>query len=142
MSRRLQKEFQNVIEKFDAEVIDESLFHWKITLHGPQDTPYFGGTFLVQISFTEKYPFEPPSISFETKIYHPNIDHKGIPCIAILKDDWSATCTILQVLQILQDLLVNPNVDNPLNVEAANLYKTNRNEYVKKVIEITKTYAI
>ena len=41
---------------------------------GPEDTPYENGVFKLNIRIPDRYPFEPPQITFRTKIYHPNID--------------------------------------------------------------------
>lgn len=37
------------------------------TLKGPDDTPYAGGTFEVDIVIPEDYPFSPPKMKFITK---------------------------------------------------------------------------
>ena len=44
---------------------------------GPQDTPYDGGKFIVNIDFSDNYPFKAPKVKFVTKIFHPNIDKLG-----------------------------------------------------------------
>lgn len=142
-TRRLQKELKDLIEKYgDAEIVDENAYHWQIALRGPADTPYFGGTFLLDVTFPKDYPFTAPTVLFSTKIYHPNIDHKGKICISILKDSWGPTMTMSKVIDALVDLLQHPNPDDPLSVEAAKLYTENRNEYMKKAAEITRKYAI
>ena len=42
-------------------------------LSGPPDSPFAGGTFTLQIHIPAAYPFEPPRVTFLTKIWHPNI---------------------------------------------------------------------
>ena len=42
-------------------------------LNGPADSPYTGGKFVVNIDFSDNYPFKSPNIYFVTKIYHPNV---------------------------------------------------------------------
>ena len=140
--RRLNKELKDLISGgFDAEIVEENLYHWHIAINGPADTPYFGGTFILDIEFPQEYPFAPPKVVFITKIYHPNTDHKGNICLSILKDEWAPTMTTLKVVGIIISLLKQPNPDNPLNVEAAHLYVENRNEYMKRTTEITRKYA-
>ena len=56
------KEELNALEELEASII------------GPQDTPYENGIFKLSIRIPERYPFEPPQITFKTKIFHPNID--------------------------------------------------------------------
>lgn len=142
MSKRLKKEFQNICDLYDAELINDNYNNWHIALNGPDGTPYFGGTFLINISFSEKYPFEAPTIIFETKIYHPNINHKGEICIRILKDEWTPSNTIKNVMKEIENILINPNPEDPLVAEIGTLYITNYEKYKEKALDITLKYAM
>lgn len=80
----------------------------------------------------EDYPMTAPKVVFNTKIYHPNIDNLGRICLDILKDKWSPALQIRSVLLSIQALLSSPNPDDPLNNEAAEHWKTNEVDALKK----------
>ncbi|VUZ49917.1 unnamed protein product [Hymenolepis diminuta] len=101
--KRLQKELQNIKENlppnFSARPIDpDDLYHWTASIPGPDDSPYAGGIFSLDIEFTTEYPFKPPSVRFATKIHHPNVNSDGNICLDILQSAWPAVYRIPQRL--------------------------------------------
>ena len=93
------------------------------------------------IHFPEGYPFRPPKIRFDTKIYHPNINSNGAICLDILKKEWSPALTISKVLLSICSLLSDPNSEDPLVPEIARVYKSNRKLYKKNARDWVKKYA-
>ena len=87
------------------------------------------------------YPFKPPKCIFTTKIYHPNIDSFGNISLDIFKDQWPPNLTFEKFLLSISSLLSDPNPEDPINYEAASLYKTNNYEYYKKAREWSIKYA-
>ena len=63
----------NPNQAVQASLVGDNLRHWKGTIFGPSDTSYFGGIFKVDIEIPQEYPFKPPKMKFDTKIWHPNI---------------------------------------------------------------------
>ena len=57
----------------------------RLEITGPENSPYEGGVFELDLSITDRYPFEPPKLRFITPIYHPNIDSTGRICLDLLK---------------------------------------------------------
>jgi len=120
----------------------DDIFHWQATLMGPADSPYQGGVFFLNIHFPPDYPFKPPKVKFTTRIYHPNINDNGGICLDILKDQWSPALTTSKVLLSICSLLTDPNPDDPLVPEIANIYKNNREAFNKTAREWTQKYAM
>ena len=138
--KRLKREFDTL--ETDAEIIDDNMFHWKIVIFGPENSAYYGGTFLVEINFPNEYPFDPPKVHFITKIYHPNIDDKGSICLSVLKDNWLPSITVEILIGYLTDLLKDPNPNDPLMPEIAKLFIENNAKYIEVAREYTRKYAL
>ena len=118
--RRLQKEISDMENDTDAAtncsagLYNNDLFNWQATIIGPDETPYEGGVFSLKIAFPADYPFKPPKITFDTKIYHPNINASGGICLDILKDQWSPALNTIKVLLSICSLMADPNPNDPL----------------------------
>ena len=144
--KRIQKELKQFNEEppegFSAGPVDDSdMFKWEASITGPEESPYEGGTFQLSIEFPKDYPYKPPKVEFTTKVYHPNVKNTGTICLDILKDAWSPDISVGKILLAIQNLLINPNIDHPLEAEIANLYKSDKAAYDAKAKEWTEQYA-
>lgn len=143
--RRITMEYkemqQEALENITAGPIGDNMFQWRATIIGPKDSPYQDGVFLLKLDIPADYPFKPPTVQFETKVFHPNISSTGAICLDILKSAWSPALKISKVLLSIVSLLTDPNPDSPLTAEAATLYKADRAKYNKTAAEWTKKYA-
>jgi len=145
-AQRIAKELENLTAdppaNCSAGPIEDDIFHWQATLMGPQDSPYEGGVFVMNIKFPGDYPFKPPKVTFETKIFHPNINSSGGICLDILKEAWSPALTISKVLLSICSLLCDPNPDDPLVPEIARMYKQDRDKYNRNAQLWTIQFAV
>ena len=124
---RLEKELEKLNAGWNPYNItslgeDSDGVHLRAILRGPQDSVYFGGEFVVDITVTPDYPFKPPLLKFMTNILHPCI----VPTISVaehrrftsseggdidlleLKDRWSPSITLNDLLDRVLWLLRYP----------------------------------
>ncbi|KAK1935901.1 putative ubiquitin-conjugating enzyme [Babesia divergens] len=143
---RLEKELKDIQKEpagiVDAHTVDGNIFTWRGYIKGPVQTPYEGGDFILNITIPQDYPYNPPKIQFETKIWHPNISSEtGVICLDILKDEWSPALTIRTALLSIQALLSAPEPDDPQDAEVANMYRRNYAEFERTAKLWTSTFA-
>ena len=147
LERRIQNELKEMVNEPPPNcscgpATENDIRNWKATIQGPDESPYAAGVFFLKINFPEQYPFLPPSIKFDTKIYHPNISTSGDICLDILKEKWSPAITISKVLLSVYSLLYDPNADDPLVPEIAHILKINKPKFEASAREWTNKYAM
>ena len=144
-TQRLKKELEMIQTSpptnCSAGMVDDNIHHWKATIIGPDDSPYQGGIFYLDIKFPERYPFKPPKVKFITRIYHPNISRNGLICVDILKKNWSPALTTSKMLLSICSLLNDPNPDDPLEPDIAHEYKTKYEVFKQTAQSWTKIHA-
>jgi ubiquitin-conjugating enzyme E2 G1 len=98
------------------------------------------------MKFPPTYPLMPPTLKFETPIYHPNVYENGEVCISILhppEDDkygyeqaserWSPVQTPETILLSVISMLGSPNDESPANIEAGKMWRNDKKEFRKMV---------
>jgi ubiquitin-conjugating enzyme (huntingtin interacting protein 2) len=81
--RRVAKELGDIQNDAQSKIIAQpasadDITHLKASFLGPPDTPYEGGTFVVDIKIPQEYPFRPPVMKFDTKLWHPNVSSQTV----------------------------------------------------------------
>ncbi|OVA01865.1 Ubiquitin-conjugating enzyme [Macleaya cordata] len=148
-SKRIQKELKDMQKdppstSFTAGPVDadKDILHWEATIMGPEESPFAGGKFKLSINFPPDYPFEPPKVKFLTRVFHPNIKNTGLICLDILKDKWSPALNIYKLLLSICSLLTDPNPDDALRYDIADMYKFDRAKYDATARSWTQKYAM
>ncbi|RKP09129.1 E2 ubiquitin-conjugating enzyme [Thamnocephalis sphaerospora] len=112
----------------------EDLLHFELSIT-PDEGIYMGGRFFFTFSIDASYPHKAPRVQCKQKIYHPNIDLEGNVCLNILREDWKPVLNLHAVIVGLQFLFLEPNADDPLNKEAAQDLRENRERFKMHVAE-------
>jgi len=99
----------------------------------PTDGLYKGAEYKFTITIPSTYPYDPPKAQCETPVYHPNIDWDGHVCLNILRADWMPVLNLGAVVFGVMTLFLQPNPDDPLNKEVAQLMIDNRTQFEKNV---------
>ena len=148
MALRIRDEYFKVREDRNPYIsvcLDQNnLWKWRCSLVGPEDTPYSGGLFLISIEFKDDYPVSPPSIFFQTPIYHPNIASNGAVCISLLDKDYRPSLLIAQILICIVSLMANPRPDDfmPDRAEIAMQLTNDKPAYEKTARDYTARHAM
>lgn len=108
------------------------MFHFDIVIR-PVDGYYLLGAFSFSVEISENFPIDPPRIKCAQKIYHPNIDLEGNVCLNILREDWSPVLSLNSVLLGLNFLFLEPNPNDPLNKQAANVLVRSKPAFARNV---------
>ena len=117
-------------------------FQWTAIILGPTETPYENGKFNIKLTYPNDYPFKPPTVLFETPIYHPNVDSHGNICLDILKDRWSPAQTTQSILLSISSLLSEPNGGDPLDAAIGRQFNEDRAAFNRDAQERTLKYAV
>eukprot|EP00294_Goniomonas_avonlea_P012044 CAMPEP_0114553328 /NCGR_PEP_ID=MMETSP0114-20121206/7596_1 /TAXON_ID=31324 /ORGANISM="Goniomonas sp, Strain m" /LENGTH=197 /DNA_ID=CAMNT_0001738257 /DNA_START=30 /DNA_END=623 /DNA_ORIENTATION=+ len=145
--KRVQKELVECEQDRDtsgvqAWCLDGDLSHWNGKIKGPSDTPYEGGVFTIDIKLPNTYPFEPPKMTFVTKVWHPNVSSQtGAICLDILKKEWSPALTIKTALLSIQALLSTPEPGDPQDAVVAQMYLKEQAKFVQTAKNWTDFFA-
>ncbi|KAI0897862.1 ubiquitin-conjugating enzyme/RWD-like protein [Annulohypoxylon nitens] len=155
---RLMSEMQELSKEkwVNIDLVNDNILRWRLGLIVVNpDSAFNGGYFKAEMTFTDDYPYLPPTFRFLLPIYHPNIYPDGRLCISILhtpgeditsgeaaSERWSPLQGVESVLRSVLLLLDDPEINSPANVDAGVMYRDDRAKYNKKardIVERSKT---
>ncbi|KAK9480215.1 ubiquitin-conjugating enzyme/RWD-like protein [Lipomyces japonicus] len=154
LRRQLRDIARNGIPGISAGLVDDNIYQWEVLLVGPDDTLYEGGFFKARLQFPEDYPLMPPSMRFETPMWHPNVYQDGRVCISILHppgedkygyedagERWLPVHSPETILLSVIAMLSSPNPDSPANIDAATQLRDDYPAFKKKVRRLVRDSA-
>ncbi|KAJ5115725.1 ubiquitin-conjugating enzyme/RWD-like protein [Penicillium angulare] len=110
----------------------DDILNFTLTIE-PDEGMYKGGVFNFSFTVNQNFPHDPPKVKCTQKIYHPNIDLEGNVCLNILREDWKPVLNLNAVIVGMQFLFLEPNASDPLNKEAADDLRLNRDAFKRNV---------
>ncbi|KNC48426.1 ubiquitin carrier protein [Thecamonas trahens ATCC 50062] len=128
-----------------APVSDSNVFQWKVAMVGPEGSDYEGAFLTAVLDFPHNYPLAPPTMTFTTPVWHPNVYPSGKVCISILHEGtdasgyesaterWSPIQSVLSIVLSVLSMLADPNDESPANVDAAVEWRDNRPAFRARV---------
>ncbi|KAK9947128.1 hypothetical protein M0R45_012563 [Rubus argutus] len=106
----------------------DDLVNFEVSIK-PDEGYYRGGKFVFSFQVSTIYPHEAPKVKCKTKVYHPNIDLEGNVCLNILREDWKPVLNINTIVYGLCHLFTEPNYEDPLNHDAAQVLRDNLEQF-------------
>jgi len=119
---------------------DDNLYHWQASVFGPDDSPWEGGFYNVEIVFSEDEA--PARVRFLTELFHPHVTRDGVPLLTLGQMRRDLVANLLNALVKLLKTNPNPSPATWANIEAAKMYFSNdadvKKEYRKKVARLVR----
>lgn len=152
-SLRTQDLAKNPIDLVSVGLVDDSnVFEWEILIMGPDGTLYEGGFFKALLVFPSDFPNMPPTMTFTSEMFHPNVYSDGKVCISILhppgedefnqqesaEERWRPILGVEQILVSVISMLSDPNDESPANLDAAVMWRNDRAAFKKKVRQVVR----
>ncbi|KAG0441262.1 NEDD8-conjugating enzyme UBC12 [Dictyocoela muelleri] len=127
---RLNHELKNLslLKIFNLERTSDFIF--KLTIDVDQGI-YKNRILNFEIHIKDNYPFTGPKVFCNSKIYHPNI-YKKCYCLKILRDEWTPSYGLQEVIYNIYFNLIEIDGKDPLNVEAGELFVNDYLEFVRR----------
>lgn len=135
---------QTSSSKFRIYLPDENnLYVLMADLYGSDNTPYSGGVFKIKIEIPSDYPFRSPKITLETPIFHPNVTSGRRVIIQEFYNskNWTPFLGIQKMVSYFSRIFNEIKPRNILNMRAAEMWTTQKDQFNKVAREWTVKYA-
>lgn len=131
-----------LFESEDDLGLPDDLTQLLICLTGAEGTPYSQGLWRIRLDIPVEYPHSPPTATFKTRIFHPNVaEETGAVCLETLKRDWDPKLTLKDILITISCLLIQPNPYSALNQKAGVLIQEDYDAFARQAKLMTRIHA-
>ena len=114
----------------------------RIFVMPPDDTPFAGGLFSINLKVPDIYPQKPPEVSFNTRIWHPLVDwDSGRICQDFFREGWEVREGPTGLLARIRSFFYVGKVHSAVNFEAAEQLSRGDGSYEEQVRAETVRYA-
>ena len=140
VNEKNEEKIEIIISQNDDNIIEiNNQNERKISLEGPENSPYENGHFEISINY-DKATGVKPVIKFLTKIYHYNIAQKNgeVLCPFI----WNENNNDEENIKNLKALLIRPDIRFPCSKFIKDEYYNNYPSYKEKAQRFTENYAM
>ena len=139
--KRIHKEVEQLKkhDNFVASGFKEKSYRIVAKIKGPDKTAFRDKYYYIRIEVDiEKYPLNAPSVTFISKIFHPNVSGPSI-CLDVISEKWSPILGLESIIISIQNLLNCPNPKDPLDSHAASHYmKKGKKTFYQKNAELNE----
>jgi ubiquitin-protein ligase len=122
---------KDITEMYKTPLTNDGIFYYHdetcmfkgyVIIFGPKETVYENGVYMFNITYTNKYPFEPPIVKYLTNNgstrFNPNLYRNGKVCLSMLNtwkgETWTSCQTIRTILLTLITVFNNkPLLNEP-----------------------------
>ena len=135
LNRVIKCEYQRIKENgildfgIKVNIQNEDYTKWHITMTAPEDSKYKGGKYTLIAEFPFEYPLKNPKFTFQTKIYHCNVNDDNELRVNWLMKGMKMDHILPRLLTLFY--LQDPNVDE--KSERSQLYKSDTKEFDKNI---------
>ena len=150
IASRINNEYKRLIKKpmeyAKFEMNENNIYEWKFIISGLNNSTYYkGGRYEGIVEFPKEYPVKPPVVRFTNRLFHPNVYADGKLCISILHEGtdetgyeheterWSPILNVQTIFMSIISILDDPNDESAANLEAARLWRDDKEAYLKKI---------
>ena len=143
---RLTKDYESILKDIPDGVveiilIDNDISKWRVTMQCLETGPLKSHIVCFDILFPVDYPHTSPIVKFVNQIYHPNVDFESGQLCS--EGKWCAVYDVRILLLTVRSLLSYPNIEEPVNIEAAIMLSNDPDTFNKistLFIEIDASY--